>query len=85
VDRKQEGGKRRKKKGEGGRKRKEEKEKRKEKKKKKRGRKKRERAALGGIRGDGRPCAAVTAVLIEYARRSGDTQRNARDEEKKEK
>ena len=44
-----------------------------------------ERAAVGGIRGDDRPCVAVTAGLIEHARRSGDTQRNARDEEKKEK
>ena len=63
-----------------GEKRKEEKEKG-EKEKKKR----RERVAVGGIRGDGRPRAAVTARLIKHAQRSGDTQRNTRDEEKKEK
>ena len=47
---------------------------RKEKKKRKGERKKRERAAVGGIRGD-----------VDHARRSGDTQRNTWDEEKKEK
>jgi len=79
VSREKEEGKRRREK------RKEEKEK--GKKEKERGRKKRvrERAAVGGIRGDGRPHAAVTAGMIEHAWRSGDTQCNTRDEEKKEK
>ena len=34
--------------------------------------------AVDWIRGDGRPSAAVTAGLIEHARRSGDTQHAGR-------
>ena len=66
----EQGGGRKEEKGEGGRKEK----KKRERKRKRREREKRERAAVGGIRGD-----------VDHARRSGDTQRNTWDEEKKEK
>ena len=65
----EQGGGRKEEKGEGG-----EKKRRKGKEKGKGERKKKERAAVGGIRGD-----------VDHARRSGDTQRNTWDEEKKEK
>ena len=67
----EQGGGRKEEKGEGGRK---EKKKRERKRKRREGEKERERAAVGGIRGD-----------VDHARRSGDTQRNTWDEEKKEK
>ena len=64
--------------GEGGRKEKKgEKKRRKRKREKGKGEREereRERAAVGGIRGD-----------VDHAQRSGDTQRNTWDEEKKEK
>ena len=70
---------------EGRRKEEGEKEKKKKKKEKRKRRVggKRERAAVGRIRGDGRPRAAVTVGSIEHAQRSGDTQRNRWDEERK--
>ena len=67
----EQGGGRKEEKGERGRK---EKKKRERKRKRREGKKEREREAVGGIRGD-----------VDHARRSGDTQRNTWDEEKKEK